>query len=159
MRIRVAAMFWGENQRSKLFLKDGANTAAYKTLLEEMLLPAYNPEDGLLFMQDNAPTHKAKTIKDLLAEKQITCLEWPPKSPDLNPLQYIWESLIAQAAKMSPQKWAIKGRSEEPSWKSTCASQIDDLQLRIKACTDAKGYWHVRLPLCAGFIINIHSPF
>lgn len=113
MRIRVAAMFWGENQRSKLFLKNGANTAAYKTLLEEMLLPTYKPEDGLLFMHDNAPTHKAKTITDLLAEKQITCLEWPPKSTDLNPFQYIWESFKTLAAKKSPQKWRIKGRSEK----------------------------------------------
>ena len=36
----------------------------------------------------NAPAHKALTIRQLLAEKNITVLEQPPYSPDLAPCDF-----------------------------------------------------------------------
>jgi len=45
---------------------------------------------GLIFMQDNAPGHAAAdTIQDL-QERGIHKEEWPPYSPDLNPIETVW---------------------------------------------------------------------
>ena len=41
-------------------------------------------------MQDNAPCHKAKSIKTFLAAEGVDMIEWPPYSPDLNPIENIW---------------------------------------------------------------------
>ena len=38
-------------------------------------------------MQDGAPAHSARNTKQYLKRKRIRELRWPPKSPDLNPIE------------------------------------------------------------------------
>ncbi len=45
----------------------------------------------LLFMQDNARGHSAKATVADLGQRGIQCIEWPPYSPDLNPIEYVWD--------------------------------------------------------------------
>ena len=44
----------------------------------------------LQFMQDGAPGHAAGVTKDELRERGIITIYWPPYSPDLNPIETIW---------------------------------------------------------------------
>ena len=44
----------------------------------------------LLFMQDNAPGHAAKYTQEELQERGIPVISWPPFSPDLNPIEAVW---------------------------------------------------------------------
>lgn len=41
-------------------------------------------------MQDNAPGHAAKSTIEWLADKGITPIVWPARSPDLNPIEHCW---------------------------------------------------------------------
>lgn len=44
----------------------------------------------LVYMQDGASGHRAAgTIQDL-KERGVKVMEWPPFSPDLNPIEYVW---------------------------------------------------------------------
>lgn len=46
--------------------------------------------EDLILMQDNASAHTAAgTIQDL-SERGVTVMEWPPFSPDLNPIETVW---------------------------------------------------------------------
>lgn len=46
--------------------------------------------DNLILMQDGAPSHTAQaTIQDF-KDRGVTIMEWPPYSPDLNPIEMCW---------------------------------------------------------------------
>lgn len=47
-----------------------------------------NPE--LLFMQDNALGHSAAYTLQELSNRGISTIAWPPFSPDLNPIEAVW---------------------------------------------------------------------
>jgi transposase len=48
---------------------------------------------GLLFQQDNAGAHGARDTQTELRNRGIEVIAWPASSPDLNPIENIWQRI------------------------------------------------------------------
>ena len=58
----------------------------------------------LALMQDNAPSHAARDTIAELESRGVTVISWPPYSPDLNPIETVWNVLKDAVEERSPQK-------------------------------------------------------
>ena len=48
-------------------------------------------DEVFIYMQDGAPFHTTKRVKEFLAQKNIKFLPWPGNSSNFNPIENIWE--------------------------------------------------------------------
>ena len=49
-----------------------------------------NEGEMMNLLQDNSPIHTAKVVRDWLATNEVGQFDFPPYSPDLNPMENIW---------------------------------------------------------------------
>ncbi|MCI4379485.1 hypothetical protein PGIGA_G00228800 [Pangasianodon gigas] len=58
-----------------------------------MLSVITEPDKPKAHQHDNAPVHKARSMKTWFAKIDLEELECPAQSPDLNPTEHVWDDL------------------------------------------------------------------
>ena len=81
------------------------NSDYYKRLLAQHVVPVFQQTSVSrpVFMQDNAPCHKVRTVMGFLQQENITVMDWPAQSPDLNPIENVWKMIGERAISRNPK--------------------------------------------------------
>ncbi|GFV58127.1 transposable element Tcb2 transposase [Trichonephila clavipes] len=116
----------------------------------EILLPyvrLFRGAMGLqfLFMDDNAPCHRTVAAEQLLESEDIERMDWPARSPDLNPIEHAWYFLGRRLAARTLPPITIRELrlALQDEWAAMPQQLIDTLILsmgrRCETCLAVRG--------------------
>jgi hypothetical protein len=118
--------------------------AAVKAILRERKVRAAQ-QPSLVLWHDRDTAHRALATTDLLNKRKVKAMVLPPRSPDLDPLDYG----VFGAAK---RRLAVQRTRGRLAWDAACQlfvsdlrtktnsdAAIDELPLRLQACLDVRG--------------------
>lgn len=137
------------NGLGPLIIVDGTmNAKKYLALLADIkdtLFQQFGDLNGLIYQQDNAPCHKAKVVMDWLKKENVPLLPWPAQSPDLSPIEHLWDELDRRirARKILPKNLTELKAALQEEW-ATIPSPIyqklaSSMGNRVSAVIAAKG--------------------
>ena len=120
--------------------------AKYLQLLKDVVIPEIDASEvPIIFQQDNAPAHKKASVTSFLSEQNFETLDWPPQSPDLSPIEWVWNiiKMKMKALKPRPRTPATMRAAILDIWDnledSTREKTIDMFRKRLSQCIERKG--------------------
>ncbi len=125
------------------------NATVYLSIVADHVHPFMTTVYHLLmyFQQDNAACHKAQNISDWFLEhdNEFTLLKWPPQSPDLNPIEHLWDVVEREIHIMDVQPTNLQQLCDAIMSIWTKISEecfqhlVESMPRRIKAVLKTKG--------------------
>ena len=151
--LRRQTLLIGSNGWRFRVKEGGVTSRVYQAVLEEHL-PTVLDADSI-FMQDNVPIHTAHRIRNWLNSNNITVLDWPPYSPDLNPIECLWFLLKENTNMEAPELLYLRGSKDmirevlseaiEAGWEAIRQERmnalIESMPRRIAAAIEAEGWY------------------
>ncbi|GFT13001.1 DDE_3 domain-containing protein [Trichonephila clavipes] len=130
---------WGAiswDTRSSLVVLQGTLTARryVDDILTLIVLLMLSSRPGAIYQQDNARPHTARL------SQQLT-LPWPARSPDLSPIEYVWDALgrQLQPSRDTGELTTQMQRLWQDLPQGVISDLIESMPRRISACIAARG--------------------
>lgn len=121
----------------------------YRNILEQCVLPSGLRliGDNFTFMHDNDPKHTSLLCRNYLQQQEtnntLTVMTWPPQSPDLNPIELLWDELDRRVRKETPTSTAHLWNILQEQWNNipneTIHKLINRMPRIVQAVLNAKG--------------------
>lgn len=117
------------------------NKEGYHSILQHHAISCVQRLIGANFLlqQDNDPKHTSKLCKKYLGKKQaagmLSVMECPAQSPDLNPIELLWEQLDRMVRKKCPSSQSNLWEVLQEAWGEISTDYLNKLTARMpKVC-------------------------
>ncbi|KAL7849234.1 hypothetical protein SRHO_G00208570 [Serrasalmus rhombeus] len=113
------------------------NKEGYHSILQRHAIPSGQRLIGANFIlqQDNDPKHTSKLCKNYLQQKQaagiLSVMEWPAQSPDLNPIELLWEQLDRMVRQKCPSNQSNLWELLLEAWGAISPAYLNKLTARM----------------------------
>jgi hypothetical protein len=89
--IRVWGCFSWNGLGPLVILHGNLNMEGYKEILTHCVLSMVDQfgDDNCLYQHDNAPCHKARSVREWFLDNNVPEMDWTAQSPDLNPTEHL----------------------------------------------------------------------
>lgn len=143
-------MIWGSMASSGVgtleFIDGRMDADMYIDILERNVKPSAQKLGfgrRWIFQQDNDPKHTSKKAQAYFKKSRLQVLEWPPQSPDLNPIEHLWGILKKSVYETrSSSISGLKVKVEE-AWEKITMEEtkrlVDSMPRRLQAVIEANG--------------------
>ncbi|GBM36986.1 Transposable element Tc1 transposase [Araneus ventricosus] len=140
------------NGRTDLYVFSGGSVTAvrYRDEILHSLVRSFISAVGTdaIFMDDNARPHRARLVRSYMESETIPQMAWPARSPDLNPIEHMWDILGRRIAGRSVLPGTLHELQQTlQEWALLSQQAINDtiasMPRRCQACISAIGY-HTR---------------
>lgn len=143
-----SVMVWGGiaygHKMPLIVINGNLNAVQYRDRILSTVAP-YVQQHQLTLQQDNARPHVARICRDYLQAQHVDPLEWPPYSPDLSPIEHLWDEIDRRIRRrpQAPQNLQQLTDAIIEEWDRLPQRKINTLVLsmhkRIRAATLARG--------------------
>lgn len=101
-------------------------------------------QDDYLFQQDNDPKHTADIVKLWLLYNTPKQLKTPPQSPDLNPIEHLWDMLEKKIRTHQITSKTMLKEVMEQEWGNITSAEttklVQSMPKRLAEVLRRKGY-------------------
>lgn len=128
--------------------------ADYVDILENVMLPSvrilYPPPEPIVFVQDNSSVHTSRIVQEWFrGHPEIELINWPSKSPDLNPIENLWAAMVKDWNANHNEEPRIRRPDElhahcQEVWerfrgRPTCENLVTSMPNRLRSVIEVNG--------------------
>lgn len=103
------------------------NAEGYINVLENTSTHTLSLLCNWIFQQDNAPCHTACSVQQWFEGEGIEVMKWPSQSPDLNPIENLWDQVATRVHEQNPNNLQELWEAVKTAWYSMPQERIKTL--------------------------------
>ena len=144
-----SVMVWGgimgRRETNLIVVQGNLNAQGYiNQILQPEAVPFLQRHGPAIIMHDNAMPHVARICRQFLNRNNVNVLPWPVVSPDMNPIEHIWENLCRKVrARWNVHNLRDLENASIQEWNNipnvVIRRYVRSMRGRLAACINSRG--------------------
>lgn len=145
--VHVWGAFCAGGKSELVILNQNVTGVVYRGILHQNLIPWAHGifANNFRYQDDNAPAHRARVVTRYLEEQDVNQLRQPALSPDVNPIEHLWDELgrAIRNRAVQPTNLGQLGQALVEEWNripvNRLAQLVDSMPRRLADVVTARG--------------------